>query len=331
VSANLLCNGIGTEQAAVLAAVVKEHGTLVSVCGLRGSETTVDMSGQGLGAEDVVLLAGELATSGAILSMKLGNNAIGGLVSAGGWKYNPNVSHWQYTHLDGRRPHSKPEGGDFKQLGVLSLGDALQCNAGMTELDLSGTGLGAAGAAVVAGFLPRCEVLTKINLSGNDIFGTHVPPNNSKYERYDLVCERYDFDASAVSVLVNACRLATLQQLELANNNMNARAAQQLGDGLRLLKEAGTLGSALRCIKLHDNPLAHGDQDREGRGYIYSYDKSYNVNSSHESMVASSWERSIDGLQSLLKFVRGSAPLELADMNEEAILKDLEEGRWRGQ
>jgi hypothetical protein len=45
----------------VLAAVVKEHGTLVSVCGLRGSETAVDMSGKGLGAEDMVLLAGELS------------------------------------------------------------------------------------------------------------------------------------------------------------------------------------------------------------------------------------------------------------------------------
>jgi hypothetical protein len=56
----------------------------------------------------------------------------------------------------------------------------------------------------------------------------------------------------------------------------------------------------------------------KGRDYICtSYDRSYNVHSSHKekryadagrelshkSMVASSWERSIDGLQSLLKFV----------------------------
>jgi hypothetical protein len=225
-SANLLCNDFGTEQAVVLAAVVKGHGTLVSVCGLWGSETAVDMSGRGLGAGDVVLLAGELATM---------------------------------------------------------------------------------------------EVLTKLNLSNNNIFGTHVPPTGKKFERYD-------FGASAVSFLVNACRLATLQQLELASNNMNASAAQQLGNGLRLLKEAGTLGPALRCIKLHDNPLAHGDQDREGCDST-----EHTLCRTHSSFVASSWERSIDGLQSLLKFVRGSVPLELADMNEEAILKDLEEGRWRGQ
>jgi hypothetical protein len=31
ISANLLCNGIGMEQAAALVAVVKEHDTLVSV------------------------------------------------------------------------------------------------------------------------------------------------------------------------------------------------------------------------------------------------------------------------------------------------------------
>jgi hypothetical protein len=186
-------------------------------------------------------------------------------------------------------------------------GVALTIEACTKELNLSGKGLGAARSTLVASFLPRCEVLTKVNLSGNNIFGTHTPPTNN-------VCECYDFDVTAVSFLViNAFRSANLQQLEFANNNMNASAAQHLGDGLRLLKEAGTLGSALRCIKLHDNPLTHGDQDTTGRNYDSSVGSreasACGISAkSHTSLIASSWERSIAGLQSaVLAQVRARA------------------------
>jgi hypothetical protein len=135
VSANLLCNGIGTEQAAVLAAVVQAHGTLVSVCGLRGSETAVDMSGKGLGAEDVVLLAGELESMEGLTELDLRGTRLGAAGAA------------------------------------VVAGFLPRCNAGLTELDLSCTGLGAAGAAVVAGFLPRCTALVSANLASNNIGG----------------------------------------------------------------------------------------------------------------------------------------------------------------
>jgi hypothetical protein len=48
-SANLLKNDIGVDQAMVLASIFKEHPTLMSLCGHKGDETELDMSGDGLG------------------------------------------------------------------------------------------------------------------------------------------------------------------------------------------------------------------------------------------------------------------------------------------
>jgi hypothetical protein len=106
---------------------------------------------------------------------------------------------------------------------------------------------------------------------------------------------------------------------------MNASAAKQSGDSLTMLKKRGTLGTALRSIRLHGNPLTLGNQDAVGRDGNSS-NSSAEV-SSVEAEV-STWERSIDGLHALLKFVKGEAPLDMQDLNEDAILQSLNEGRW---
>jgi hypothetical protein len=54
------------EQAKALANILKEHPTLKSLCGNSGEETELDMSGKGIGAEDAIMLAPEIAGNGAL-------------------------------------------------------------------------------------------------------------------------------------------------------------------------------------------------------------------------------------------------------------------------
>ena len=57
VSANLLNNDIGAEQAQNLVAILKEHASLKSLCGNKGDETVLDMSGKNIGADGADMLA----------------------------------------------------------------------------------------------------------------------------------------------------------------------------------------------------------------------------------------------------------------------------------
>jgi hypothetical protein len=66
-SVNVLFNDIGAEQAHALANVLKEHATLKSLCGNKGNETELDMSGKKIGADGAIMLAPEIADNGAIL------------------------------------------------------------------------------------------------------------------------------------------------------------------------------------------------------------------------------------------------------------------------
>jgi hypothetical protein len=153
VSANLLCNGIGTEQAAALAAVVKEHGTLVSVCGLRGSETAVDMSGKGLGAEDVVLLAGELASMEGTPKLKvlnLSQNNIKG-AEAGEALARALATNSVLEELD---VSGNDCGSDF----IKGLSRGLAKNQGLWKLDITGSTFDDEGKAVLAEALAQSVV-----------------------------------------------------------------------------------------------------------------------------------------------------------------------------
>jgi hypothetical protein len=65
-SANLLGNRIGSDQAKALATILKEHSTLMSLCGNRGDETELDMSGKKIGVEGAIMLAPEIIDNGAM-------------------------------------------------------------------------------------------------------------------------------------------------------------------------------------------------------------------------------------------------------------------------
>ena len=73
-SVNLLGNQIPPEQAQELIGLVKAKGNLVTLCGLEGTETELDLSGKGLDAGGAVLLAHEMKGMGALVSLNLANN-----------------------------------------------------------------------------------------------------------------------------------------------------------------------------------------------------------------------------------------------------------------
>jgi Ran GTPase-activating protein (RanGAP) involved in mRNA processing and transport len=77
-SVNVLFNDIGAEQAHALANVLKEHATLKSLCGNKGNETELDMSGKNIGADGAIMLAPEIADNGALTSLNLSSNQLTG-------------------------------------------------------------------------------------------------------------------------------------------------------------------------------------------------------------------------------------------------------------
>jgi hypothetical protein len=75
-SVNLLKNKIGTDQAKALISMLKEHPTLKSLCGNRGNETELDMSGKMDSPGDAAMLAAEVIDNGALYKLVLKDNKL---------------------------------------------------------------------------------------------------------------------------------------------------------------------------------------------------------------------------------------------------------------
>ena len=73
-SVNILDNNIGTEQAQKLIVILKEHATLKSLCGNKGDETELDMSGNNMRAEGTIMLAPEIVANGSLTSLNVSKN-----------------------------------------------------------------------------------------------------------------------------------------------------------------------------------------------------------------------------------------------------------------
>ena len=73
-SVNILNNRIGAEQTQNLVVILKEHPTLKSLCGNKGDETELDMSGKNMGADGAIMLAPEIVANGALTSLNLAKN-----------------------------------------------------------------------------------------------------------------------------------------------------------------------------------------------------------------------------------------------------------------
>jgi hypothetical protein len=75
-SVNLLKNYIGIDQTEALASMLKEHPSLKSLCGNKGNETELDMSGKMPGAGDTIMLVPEIIDNGALTSLNLSSNSL---------------------------------------------------------------------------------------------------------------------------------------------------------------------------------------------------------------------------------------------------------------
>jgi hypothetical protein len=74
-SVNLLKNEMGTDQAKALVSILKEHPTLKSLCGNKGDETELDMSGKMKGAADAIMLVPEIIDNGALSVLIFGGGS----------------------------------------------------------------------------------------------------------------------------------------------------------------------------------------------------------------------------------------------------------------
>jgi hypothetical protein len=69
-------NSIGIEQAQALASILKAHPALKSLCGNKGDETELDMSGKKMQSWDAIMLAPEITDNGALTKLDISYNSI---------------------------------------------------------------------------------------------------------------------------------------------------------------------------------------------------------------------------------------------------------------
>jgi hypothetical protein len=200
-SVNLLKNSIGVDQATDLMIILKEHPTLKSLCGNKGNETELDMSGKTDGAGDAIMLAAEIVDNGALSKLICGGDGTYSNASTG-WKKIPFepatlevgmteadfsnkglgaggaiiVSAW-ITHKDNGALSTLIFGGDTYNGTPLGGGNYEQITpvpatlgVGMTEVDFSNKNLGVGGAIIISVWLTHKHngAMTSLNLASND-------------------------------------------------------------------------------------------------------------------------------------------------------------------
>jgi hypothetical protein len=122
---NLLKNAIGTNQAKALVSMLKEHPTLKSLCGNKGNETELNMSGKMDSPEDAIMLVAEIAGNVALTKFDISNNSLyaaGAKVLAAGLKGNHGITD---LNLGGNRLGWKDLYQSADMSGVIALADAI--------------------------------------------------------------------------------------------------------------------------------------------------------------------------------------------------------------
>jgi hypothetical protein len=145
-SVNLLWNHIGTNQAKVLANILKEHPALKSLCGNTGDETVLDMSGKEMDAAGATMLAAEIIYNGALSVLNLANNDIG--KCRGKLKDKP--TWWKESDHGAHGSRDEDYEDDNKPEGIIALANAIKVVGALTSLNLSSNDLEVEGAEAVA-------------------------------------------------------------------------------------------------------------------------------------------------------------------------------------
>ena len=149
-SVNLLKNDIGVAQAEDLLGILKDHLTLKSLCGNKGNETALDMSGKMNGAADAIMLVAEIIDNGAMTALNLSSNAIGGYAVPAGWKYLPfSPPNSRFYNTATKKNQGEPPAG-ASQAGYIAVANAIKDMETLTSLDLSSNYLYAKGSKIIA-------------------------------------------------------------------------------------------------------------------------------------------------------------------------------------
>jgi Ran GTPase-activating protein (RanGAP) involved in mRNA processing and transport len=217
VSANLFWNDIGANQAHAFASILKEHPALKSLCGNKGDETELDMTGSEIGVEGAIMLAQEftnnearkkIAISGnamnaagcmVIVEALQGNNTLTELnIAKNGMTWGRNT----YGDMSAVIALSKilPSmgalskiifGGDPDDYGMCYEPAILE--VGMTEADLSKKNLGVGGAIIISAWLIHKDngTLSYLNIANNKLGEftgwNYVPENEGNKKKWTYV------------------------------------------------------------------------------------------------------------------------------------------------
>jgi hypothetical protein len=256
---NLLKNDIPLEQAKVLADILNEHPTLKSLCGNNGDETELDMSGKEIGAEGAIMLAPEIAGNGTLTTLILKDNklltpeagkVLSNMLAANTVLKELDVSSNNWVE---RGHKNKGDGPGFaKELavgisgnGALSIANVMGNSIGKemlsmlqeimhskpnlvslcgiaddaTEADLSGLGMDADDAIILASELPDKGALSSINLLKNRI------PVEQAQELVKIM--------QAKEKLITLCGLSKEEtELDFSNQELNAGDAVLIANGI---------------------------------------------------------------------------------------------------
>jgi hypothetical protein len=154
-SVNLLENDIGTDQAEVLAIILKEHPALKSLCGNKGDETELDMRGKEMGAEGAIMLAAEIVDNRALMSLDLSSNKLTGNYGLGDMSGNTELSAVI-------RPNHTP---DISFAGITALTNAIPDMGAISSVNLLLNEIGVDQAEDLVGILKEHPTLK--SLCGN--------------------------------------------------------------------------------------------------------------------------------------------------------------------
>jgi hypothetical protein len=215
-SANLLKNDIGIDQARALVSILKEHPTLKSLCGNKGGETQLDMSGKMEGAADAIMLAPEIIDNGALSVTNFMGNQIG---------------KEQLAKLQ-EIMRSKPN-----LVSLCGIADDA------TEADLSGLGMDADDAAILASELPDKGALSKF-IFGGDRYrkdGQWVYPEPATFE---VGMAEADFSnknlGTGGAIIISAWLMhkdkGAMTSLNLASNQLRAEGARVVAEAIKVTK-----------------------------------------------------------------------------------------------
>jgi Ran GTPase-activating protein (RanGAP) involved in mRNA processing and transport len=199
---DLLKNDIGIDQAKDLVSIFKEHPTLKSLCGNKGDETELDMSGKMSGAGDATMLAGEVVDNGALLSVDVGNNGI---------------------------PADK-----LQEIDQAVRSNRLRLvredsNKSLSEIDLSSRYLDAKDAIVVAEYIKDNGALTNLDMSNNNFYGTEAGKALGKMLAVNTVLKQLDLSGcnmrveSTKAFAVGIRDNGALSSLNLSTNSLTGK------------------------------------------------------------------------------------------------------------